>query len=85
MIQVAGCNLTEQPAEILNWLSEIQKSNQLTVGNYTYLDGELFVKVTLCADAITQKLCSQRKDTAIGFLGTPSDIHGMHHHFHSQY
>ena len=71
----AGCNLIDQPAEIYNWLSEFADTNQLTIGNYTYLDGELFVKLTVCADAILEKLCSKHPDTAIAFLGTPSDIH----------
>lgn len=41
------------------------------------MDGDLFVKTTLCVDAIMKKLCDNRKDTILCFLGTPTDIHGM--------
>lgn len=75
IIQAAGCNLTEQPAEILNWLTGIAVGKPLTVGNYTYLDGELHVKLSLAADAIIANLCKTRGDTAVAFLCTPTDIH----------
>lgn len=74
LIDAAGCNILEQPAEILNWLSKIGESKQLTIGNYAYLDGELFVKLTVCADAIVAALCNQRPDTAVAFLSAPTDI-----------
>jgi hypothetical protein len=77
LIAAAGCNLLEQPAEILGWLNGLAETapGGLTVGNYTYLDGALFVKLTLCADAIVAGLCKARPETAIAFLGTPTDIH----------
>lgn len=71
----AGCNLTEQPKEILNWLSSVAPGTRLTVGNYTYLDGDLHVKLSLAADGILKHLCQVRRDTAIAFLCTPTDIH----------
>jgi hypothetical protein len=77
LVQTAGCNLTEQPAEILNWLSDIARTQQLTIGNYSYLDGELFVRITVATDAILKSLCAQRKDTSLAFLGTPTDIHAI--------
>jgi hypothetical protein len=73
LFAAAGCNLTEQPAQILNWLSSIDK--KLTIGNYTYLDGDLHVKLSLAADAIIKHLRVKKPDTAIAFLCTPTDIH----------
>lgn len=75
LIQAAGCNMLEQPGHILKWLSAIAETEQLTIGNYSYLDGDLFVKLTVCADAIIDALCRQRPDTSVAFLGSPTDIH----------
>jgi hypothetical protein len=70
-----GCNLTEQPGEIAAWLKTVSPKSRLTVGNYTYLDGDLHVKLSLAADAVISEVCKARKDTAIAFLCTPTDIH----------
>lgn len=75
LIKFIGCNLLEQPAQILNWLSGVAKGKQLTVGNYTYLDGDLHVKLSITADAIMKHLCVTRPGTGIAFLCTPTDIH----------
>eukprot|EP00286_Rhodomonas_abbreviata_P024635 CAMPEP_0181296710 /NCGR_PEP_ID=MMETSP1101-20121128/4849_1 /TAXON_ID=46948 /ORGANISM="Rhodomonas abbreviata, Strain Caron Lab Isolate" /LENGTH=560 /DNA_ID=CAMNT_0023401593 /DNA_START=18 /DNA_END=1700 /DNA_ORIENTATION=- len=75
LLQAVGCNLTEQPAEILNWLSSVAPKQKLTVGNYTYLDGDLHVKLSLAADAVMKSLLERRPNTAIAFLCTPTDIH----------
>lgn len=76
LLQNVGCNLIEQPAQILNWLSEIAKGKPLTIGNYTYLDGDLHVKLSLAADAIIKHMRRRRpNDVAAAFLCTPTDIH----------
>jgi len=49
-------------------------SSRVTVGNYTYMDSDLHVKLSLAADAIIRGLC-ERQDTAIAFLCTPTDVH----------
>lgn len=74
-IQAAGCNLTEQPSEILSWIVQLSPGARFTIGNYTYLDGDLHVKLALAADALIAGLVSARKDTAVAFLCTPTDIH----------
>lgn len=73
----AGCgaNLTEQTGEIAAWLKSVAPGKRLTVGNYTYLDGDLHVKLSLAADAVIAAVCEARKDTAVAFLCTPTDIH----------
>jgi len=71
--------LMQQPGEIANWLVEWQKtipsSAKVVIGNYTYLDGDLHVKLALCADYCIQKLRKARPSTAVAFLCTPTDIH----------
>lgn len=71
----AGCNLMEAPAKILAWIKSIAPGKRLTVGNYTYLDSDAHVKLSLAADAIIRELCIANKDTAVAFLCTPTDIH----------
>eukprot|EP00604_Paraphysomonas_vestita_P003651 CAMPEP_0174820272 /NCGR_PEP_ID=MMETSP1107-20130205/3977_1 /TAXON_ID=36770 /ORGANISM="Paraphysomonas vestita, Strain GFlagA" /LENGTH=483 /DNA_ID=CAMNT_0016035259 /DNA_START=285 /DNA_END=1736 /DNA_ORIENTATION=+ len=75
LIRKIGCNLTEQPAQILNWLLSILPGEPLTVGNYTYLDGDMHVKLSLAADGILKGLTEKRPKTSIAFLCTPTDIH----------
>jgi hypothetical protein len=75
LFAAAGSNLTEQPAQLVNWLASVAPGQRLTVGNYTYLDGDLHVKLSLAADAVINGLCSRRKDTAVAFLCTPTDLH----------
>jgi hypothetical protein len=82
LIAAAGCNLTEAPAQILDWLNGIAKDNALCVGNYTYLDGDMHVKLALAADAIIAGLCSSRKDTKVAFLCTPTDLHVINDEAH---
>ena len=77
LIAQVGCNLTEQPADICNWLLNICPKQRLTVGNYTYLDSDLHVKLSLAADSIMRTLGQSRPDTNIAFLCTPTDIHAV--------
>eukprot|EP00303_Exanthemachrysis_gayraliae_P003631 CAMPEP_0206016888 /NCGR_PEP_ID=MMETSP1464-20131121/23809_1 /ASSEMBLY_ACC=CAM_ASM_001124 /TAXON_ID=119497 /ORGANISM="Exanthemachrysis gayraliae, Strain RCC1523" /LENGTH=787 /DNA_ID=CAMNT_0053390719 /DNA_START=11 /DNA_END=2374 /DNA_ORIENTATION=+ len=79
MYEASGCDLMNQPGEIANWLVDWQKTlpsgAQVVIGNYTYLDGDLHVKLALCADYCIQRLCAARPSTAVAFLCTPTDIH----------
>ena len=62
--EAAGCDLMKQPGEIANWLVAWQKtlpsSAKVIIGNYTYLDGDLHVKLALCADYVIQRLRKAR-------------------------
>ena len=64
MYESSGCDLMKQPGEIANWLCEWQKTipkdAKVMIGNYTYLDGELHVKLALCADYVIQRLRKAR-------------------------
>lgn len=75
LFAAAGCNLTEQPAKILAWINSIAPGTRFTIGNYTYLDSDMHVKLSLAADALIRGLIAKRPDTAIAFLCTPTDIH----------
>jgi len=79
LYEAAGCDLMKQPGEIANWLCEWQKtlpdSAKVMIGNYTYLDGELHVKLALCADYCIRRLRAARPATGVAFLCTPTDIH----------
>ena len=72
-----GFNLTEQPKEVLVWLNAVRKDLgvPLVVGNYTYLDSDMHVKLSIAADAVIKGLCEADNKTKIAFLCTPTDIH----------
>lgn len=71
----AGSDLLAKTPEIRNWLMSVCPGKSLVVGAYAYLDGPLFVRVSMAMDAIIQDLTKQRKDTAIAYLCTPTDAH----------
>jgi len=69
-----GCDLLTQTPEIAAWLTSVAPGEQLTVGNYTYLDGALHVQLAVACDCIMERLCRERRDTALAFLGTATDV-----------
>jgi len=75
VIASAGSNLTQQPAKILAWLQSLEGGKSTTIGNYTYLDGDLHVKLSLAADSLINGLCAAKPTTSVAFLCTPTDIH----------
>ncbi|CAE8660415.1 unnamed protein product, partial [Polarella glacialis] len=72
-----GADLLVQPAEIREWLlktvSKLPPQDKVIIGNYTYLDGELHVKITLAADVLMASLLAVRPTAGVAFLGTPTD------------
>ena len=64
---------------IASWVATdcVKDDVQMTIGNYTYLDGALHVQLALAADAIMQQCESIRgsRRTSIAFLCTPTDDH----------
>jgi hypothetical protein len=72
----AGCNLLKQTPEVRNWLLSLMPEKQLVLGAYCYLDGPLFVKVSMAMDAIIGDLIEKRKvKPAVAYLCTPTDAH----------
>ncbi|KAL3904538.1 MAG: hypothetical protein SGPRY_011250, partial [Prymnesium sp.] len=53
----------------------IPATARVAIGNYTYLDGELHVKLALCADYLIARLRKSRPSTSVAFLCTPTDVH----------
>lgn len=70
----SGCNLFTDTPEIANWLLTVHPGQRLNIGAYAYLDGALFVKVSIAMDAIIQKVLATRKDAAICYLCSPTDV-----------
>lgn len=75
LAKVGGCDLLTETPEIAAWLATVAPGKQLVVGNYTYLDGAAHVQISVACDCIMEHLCKARKDTAVAFLGTPTDAH----------
>eukprot|EP00405_Crypthecodinium_cohnii_P017928 CAMPEP_0206462206 /NCGR_PEP_ID=MMETSP0324_2-20121206/25847_1 /ASSEMBLY_ACC=CAM_ASM_000836 /TAXON_ID=2866 /ORGANISM="Crypthecodinium cohnii, Strain Seligo" /LENGTH=771 /DNA_ID=CAMNT_0053934331 /DNA_START=52 /DNA_END=2367 /DNA_ORIENTATION=+ len=73
--KVIGCDLLTEAPEIATWICSVAPGKPLVVGNYTYLDGALHVQVAVACDCIMERVCKERKDTALAFLGTPTDVH----------
>mmetsp|Transcript_149518 Transcript_149518/g.261260 ORF Transcript_149518/g.261260 Transcript_149518/m.261260 type:complete len:734 (-) Transcript_149518:109-2310(-) len=75
LAEAAGCNLLEQAPEIRNWLLTVEpKSNEFAVGVYAYLDGPLFMKISVAMDGIVDSLVAKRK-ASVAYLCTPTDAH----------
>lgn len=81
LCQSAGADLLKQPMMIKTWLSsvlrKVPEGAPLTIGNYTYLDGALHVKLALAADSIMKSLRNEYPQMAVAFLCTPTDTHLM--------
>jgi hypothetical protein len=70
----AGCNLLTETPEIRNWLLSVESGQDMTVGAYAYLDGPLFVRISVAMDAIISDLVDKRK-AGVAYLCTPTDAH----------
>ena len=83
LAEAAGCDLMMEPREIGAWLQEwvktLPKKARVCIGNYTYLDGALHVKLALCADYLIQTVLeaskSLSKPAACACLCTPTVAH----------
>ena len=80
MSAVAGCNLLTETPEIADWLSSsnFDEFIGMTLGSYAYLDGAMFVLITIAQDAIVTKVCHNRqqanKHVSLAYLCTPTDV-----------
>jgi hypothetical protein len=75
--KVAGCNLTEKTPEIRTWLQDLYPGKQFVCMALAYLDGEMFVKVSMAMDAIIASLVEKRgaANMGVAYLCTPTDAH----------
>lgn len=74
LFKSAGADLLSAAPKIANWLVEQQKGKQLVLGGYAYLDSALFVRLAIAMDAIIARVIAERKDAALAFLCSPTDV-----------
>ena len=72
LAQHAGFDLTGDVPAVADWLAGIE--GPLVLGNYVYADGAANVRVASAVDALTLRLQAERRDVALGFLATPTDV-----------
>eukprot|EP00747_Dinoflagellata_sp_TGD_P163029 gnl/TRDRNA2_/TRDRNA2_181295_c0_seq1.p1 gnl/TRDRNA2_/TRDRNA2_181295_c0~~gnl/TRDRNA2_/TRDRNA2_181295_c0_seq1.p1 ORF type:complete len:746 (+),score=134.38 gnl/TRDRNA2_/TRDRNA2_181295_c0_seq1:64-2301(+) len=76
LAKIAGCNLLTETPEVRNWLLTVEPSSKLVLGGYCYLDGPLFVRVSMAMDAIIGDLVQKRESKpSLAYLCTPTDVH----------
>jgi hypothetical protein len=72
LAQRAGFDLTDDVPAVADWLAGIHEP--LVLGNYVYADGAANVRVASAVDALTVRLHAERRDVALAFLATPTDV-----------
>jgi len=79
MESIAGCNLLTQIPEIISWLLLQCPTKRLVLGSYAYLDSAAFVTVSLAMDAVASEVLRIRKDSALAYLCSPTDVFAIPH------
>lgn len=69
---VLGADLLTEWNGVAAWAEAFDQP--LTVGNYVYADSGMNVRLSAAVDALTDRLCTNRPDTALSFLATPTDV-----------
>jgi len=79
LASVAGCNMTADTPEILQWLQAIYPEKHHVVGMYAYADGADFVRVALAMDAIAAGMVESRPkgQVSIAYMCSPTDVFGI--------
>ena len=72
LAQRAGFDLADDVPAVADWLAGID--GPLVLGNYVYADGAANVRVASAVDALTMRLQAERRDVALAFLATPTDV-----------
>jgi hypothetical protein len=68
----AGADLLTEVADVAAWLGTAP--GPMTVGNYGYADGALFVRLSMAFELVVRRLAEERDDLSLGYLATPSDV-----------
>jgi len=68
----AGVDLADDIPAVADWLAGVD--GPLVLGNYVYADGAANVRVASAVDALTVRLQTERRDVALAFLATPTDV-----------
>lgn len=71
----AGVDVLHDLPEVARWLTSVE--GRLVLGNYVYADGATNVRVSTAVDALAVAIRSQRPDTALAFLATPTDTYAV--------
>jgi hypothetical protein len=72
LADIAGADLISQVAQLQDWLAS--GAGPLTMGNYGYVDGAGFVRLSMAFDALFTALNRVRDDLSLAYLATPSDV-----------
>jgi hypothetical protein len=72
LTQRAGFDLAGDIPAVADWLAGLD--GPLVLGNYVYADGAANVRVATAVDALTVRLQAERRDLALAFLATPTDV-----------
>jgi hypothetical protein len=72
LTQRAGFDLAGDIPAVADWLAGLD--GPLVLGNYVYADGAANVRVASAVDALTVRLQAERRDLALAFLATPTDV-----------
>ncbi len=68
----AGLDLIRDVPAAAGWLAAVD--GPLVLGNYVYADGAANVRVASAVDVLTARLRGARRDVALAFLATPTDV-----------
>ena len=72
LAECAGLDLAGDVPAAADWLAAVD--GPLVLGNYVYADGAANVRVSSAVDALTARLQTARRDVALAFLATPTDV-----------
>jgi hypothetical protein len=72
LADIAGANLITQVGQVQSWLTSVP--GPLTMGNYGYVDGAGFVRLSMAFDVLFTGLKELRDDLSLAYLATPSDV-----------
>jgi len=76
MMENAGCDFIKLAPEVRNWLVALKPREKFICGAYAYLDGPMFLRVSMAMDAIIQDLAAKRSvKIGVAYLCTPTDAH----------
>lgn len=67
----AGADLLTEVGALVEWLAAVP--GPLTLGNYGYMDGAAFVRLSMAYDLLLESLRARRTDLSFAYLATPSD------------
>lgn len=71
-IETCGTNLLTEVGPIARWLASAP--GPLTLGNYSYADGGLFVRLSVAVDLVITHLQRHRDDLSLAYLASPADV-----------